>query len=114
MISLMVKRHAVEFLERIIQLAIGGCKARIHGNALHFGRMSATNVDTSTLLHIAEVDRVGTGTSLVWDHGRLHVTYKSPLGRSEEGMGLNIRGTSASSETLSLVLDEQLADQRLA
>lgn len=113
-ISLVVKRNAVELLKRIIQFAIGGCKARVHRDTLHFGSVSAANINTGALLDIAEVHRVRTGTALVRDHGWLHMANKSPLGRPEEGMCLDIRCTGTSSKALGLVLDQQLADQRLA
>lgn len=114
LVTFVVKGHTIELFEGIVEFAIRRCKSRVHRNTLHFGRIGAANVNTTTLLHVAEVDRVGTGTALVGNHGRLHVTNECPLGSAEEWVGLDVGGSSSSAQALGLVLDQQFADQGLA
>ena len=108
-VPIMMKGDAVELLKRIRHLTIGCRKTRIHRHPLHLARAGPTDVDTRTLLDIAEVEGIR-ATTLVGDHRRLHMPNKRPLGLPEEGMGLDVRCARSSSKALGFVLDQQFAN----
>lgn len=109
-----MKSHAVELFKRVSNFPVRRGQSRIHRDTLHLrGSTGATDFHTSTFLDVAEVDGVST-TTLVGDHGRLHMANKSPLSLAEERMGLDIRGPGPSSKTFGLVFDQQFTDYGLA
>lgn len=96
-ITFVVEGDTVELLKGIVEFAVRSREARVHWNTLHLSRIGAANIYASALLDIAEVHRIGADTTLVGDHRWLHVTNECPLGLSEEGVSLDVRGTSAGS-----------------
>lgn len=90
-IVIVVKRDAVKLEEWVCSFSAGGRQSAIQGNTNGSG---TADVNAFTLLDIPKVDGVDS-TALVRDNRRLHVTNQSPLSRSEEGVGLDIRGTSS-------------------
>lgn len=109
-VAIVVQSDAVKLLERIRNFAHGSCKTRVQGNTFYFRR---ANVNTLTLLDISEVWRLDP-MALMRDDGGLRVAQERPLGGAEERCSLNVRSASTGSESSSLVLDEQFANQRLA
>jgi len=102
--------HAIELFKWVGNFPVGRGQSRIHRDPLHLrGCTGATDIHTATFLDIAEVDGVDT-TTLVGDHGRLHMANKSPLRLTEERMGLDIRSPGSSPKTFRLVLDQQFTD----
>lgn len=111
-VAFVVQGHAVEFNKGISRLTAGRGEAAVQWDAiLHVHLLSTANIHTFALLNITEVERVN-GTAGVGHNWRLHVADKSPLCGAEEGMSLDIGGTSAGTKSAVLVLDQQLANQR--
>lgn len=69
-VAIVVEGNAVEFFERICNLAHGCCETRVEGHTLH---PRGSNVYALALLYIAEVRRLD-ALALVWDDGRFHVS----------------------------------------
>jgi hypothetical protein len=109
-ITIVVKGNTVEFLEGIRNLAHRCRKAGVQWHTLYLG---GSDVDTLALLDISEVGRLNT-VALVRNDRGFRVAQQRPLCGSEEGCRLDVRSTSARTQALSLILDEQLAHKRLA
>lgn len=113
-IPIVMKSHAVELFKRVSNFPVRRGQSRIHRDTLHLrGSTGATDFHAGAFLDVAEVDGVST-TTLVGDHGRLHMTNKSPLCLAEERMGLDIRSSGSSAKTFCLVFDQQFTDYGLA
>lgn len=109
-VAVVVQSDAVELLERIRDFAHGSRKARVQWHTLN---LRGSNVDTLTLLDVPEV-RSFDAVALVRNDWRFRVTQQRPLRSAEEGSGLDVRRTSSRSESSGLILDQKLADKRLA
>lgn len=109
-VAVVVKCDTVELFERIRNLAHRSRQARVQWYALD---PRGSNVNTLALLYVPEVGRLDAVT-LVRDNGGLRVAEQRPLCSTEERCSLDVRSTSARSQAFSLVLDQKLADQRLA
>ena len=109
----MVQRHAIKLLERIHRRRVGaGCRQlTIQRHALGQVQRSRTrDVDTLALLHVPEVNGVNTA-SLVGHYRGLHMSDESPLCRPKKRVRLDVRRPRPSSQTPSLVLDEQFPNK---
>ena len=85
-LTLMMQRDAVEVDERICYLTTWSSEARVHRNTL---QSAGTNVDTCTLLQIAEIDRIE-GPPLVRYHRWFHVSQQCPGDRFEKRVAFDI------------------------
>ena len=70
-------------------------------------------IQRTGLLDIAEIDRV-CAVRIGWDDRRGRIAQQAPRDGREPFVLLHFAGTTLRAEPLVLVLDEQLADQRLA
>src|SRR5689334_4057818 len=101
-VAVVVKSDAVELLERIRNLPHWRRKARIQWHALD---LRGSNVDTLTLLDVSEIGCLNAVT-LVRNDGWFRVAEERPLCGSEERCSLDVRSTSARSQSFGLVFDE--------
>lgn len=109
-ITVVVKGDTVELLERVRNLAHWRRKARVQWHTLD---PRGSDVDTLALFDIPEVWCLNAVT-LVRDDGWFRMAQQRPLCGSEERCSLDVGSTSARAQALSLVLDQQLAHNRLA
>lgn len=109
-IAVVVQSHAVELFERIRNLAHGGSETRVQWNALD---LRYTYVDALALLDVPEVGCLN-AVALVRNDRWFRMAQQCPLCGTEERCRLDIRGASSRSKASSLILDQQLSDERLA
>lgn len=109
-VTIVVQSHAVELFKWIRDFAHRGSETRVQWNALDF---RYANVDALALFDVSEVGCLNT-MALVRNNGRLRVAEQRPLCSAEERCRLDVRRSSARSESSSLVLDEKFANERLA
>lgn len=109
-VAVVVEGDTVELLKRIRNLAHWSCEARVQRYTLDLRR---SNVDTLALFYVPEVGRLN-AVALVRNDGRFRVAEQRPLCSAEERCSLDIRSTSARSQSSCLVLDQKLANKRLA
>lgn len=109
-IIVVVERDAVELEEGVCGFVARGCQPAVQGNARGIHRPGAANVHAFALLDVPKVDGIN-ATALVGDDGWFHVADQGPLRGAEEGVGLDVGGTSSGTQPSVLVLDQEFPDE---
>ena len=116
-VSIVMQRHRIEFLEWVGNLATGRRQPAVKGYTFDFAsrhlpalvlivhRVSGAvaEIDRVRLFDVSEVDGID-ATALIGDNGRLAMPEQGPRGGPEEGMRLHVRCTGARSEAAKFVL----------
>ena len=118
-VAVVVERDAVEFLERICQLAAWRGEPAVEWHTLHATRrhgetlVRRAQIHAVALLDITEIDRVD-APSLRRDDGRLRMPQQRPLCRAEEGVRLDVGCARPRPEPPELGFDQKLPDEGFA
>lgn len=101
-VTIVVQCDAVELEEWVRHLVSGRGQTTVQRHTLHL--LSAADIDTFALLDISEIYSIDAAAGM-GDDRRLHMSNKSPLRGTEEGMALDVGGTGPDAKSAVLVLD---------